>query len=155
MRPLQRLLVAAAALPAVGCYATWDIGPSNINTLHVDKPPAAKVLDSKGRAVTVDRDTELIFHAVGPVAQDLDVKFESLAVYGGPWTANHEWWVSGVLRGDGRGIRIDMNQVESLTAKRFSPGKTAWLVVGLVVGACAVAATAVGVIVGVALSSAE
>jgi hypothetical protein len=147
------LLLAVAALPALGCYTTWDIGPRNINTLHAENPPAAKavVIDAAGESVQMDRDTELVFGALVPTVEALDVKFESLEVHGSPGEPEG-WWVSGVLRGDGRGIRIDMSQVASLKAKRYSQGKTALLVTGVIVGAIAVVA-ATTVAIAIAVSS--
>ena len=154
MSPRRLLLLAAAALPALGCYTTWDIGPRNINTLHVEKPPAEKMVlvNSKGDTVELDRDTELVFGALVPTVEALDVKFDSLEVHGGPGAPDGQWWVSGILRGDGRGIRIDMNQVASLTAKRYSPGKTAGLVTGVILGGLAVVAAAATVAIVVAFS---
>jgi hypothetical protein len=150
------LLLAVAALPTLGCYTTWDIGPRNINTVHVDKPPATKVVVvvGEGETVDVDRDTELVFGALVPTVETLDVKFESLEVHGSPGEPEG-WWVSGVLRGDGRGIRIDMNQVASLKATRYSHGKTALLVTGVVLGALAAFAATTAVILAAVTSNAE
>ncbi len=132
-------LLAAAALGSAGCYTTWDIAPKNVATLHVDPKRQEKVIvASNGDDVVVDRDTELRFRSLGPRVPDLDVKFDALDVYGAPTDPNRQWWMDGVLRGDGRGIRVDMNEVASLTAKRFSPGKTTALIVGVVAGAAAV-----------------
>jgi hypothetical protein len=140
---LPLTLVAALSACCGGCYSTWDIAPRNVMSLHVDPETAEKmVIASDGAAVVVDRDTELLFHARGPMVPELDVKFESLAVVGAPGARDGKWWVSGVLRGDGRGIRVDMNEVTSLMAKRYSPGKTTALVVGVVLAVCLVTAVA-------------
>jgi len=140
-------LLAAAALSTVGCYTTWDIAPRNVGSLHVDQESGDKVIiANNGDFVVVDRNTELVFRSSAPRASMLDVKFESVGVVGGPAEPRKEWWLGGVLRGDGRGIRVDMNQVTSLAAKRYSPGKTTALVVGAVAAACVVAGVAGGII---------
>lgn len=135
---LQLALVAATALPALGCYSTWDIGLREVDKLNGYRAPGppAIVVATDGDKVKVDEGTTLQFRPRTP-SPDLFVRFEAIDVHGNPTAGDGRWWVSGVLRGDGRTIGIDLNQVAFLTARRFSPGMTTGLVVGVVVGVAA------------------
>jgi hypothetical protein len=147
---LRLALVVAAALPALGCYSTWDIPTREVAKMDGYRAPApAKVVLARdGDEVEVDRETALHFHMRGPVPEYI-VWFDSIDVRGTPATPDKPWWVSGVLRGSGVTAGLDMNQVTSLMARRYSPGKTAALVVGVVLGVAAV----VGITIGVAAAS--
>ncbi len=138
-------LLAAISLSTTGCYTTWDIAPRNVSSLHTDPELGKVMIANNGDFVPMDRDTEMRFTTTG--GPDLDVKFESLDVAGGPASPRKEWWAGGVLRGDGRGMRVDMREVTAVVAKRYSPGKTAALVAGLVAGATALVTISVVAVV--------
>jgi hypothetical protein len=83
--------------------------------------------------------------------------FDSIDIHIAPPTAfagspPKAWWLTGILRDDGTAIRVDLNKVVSVTARRFSPGKTAGLIVGCVVGAAVIAGAMVGIISAVSIA---
>src|SRR5580704_13644141 len=69
--PLRLALVVAAALPALGCYSTWDIPTREVAKMDGYRAPApAKVVLARdGDEVEVDRETALHFHMRGPVPE--------------------------------------------------------------------------------------
>jgi hypothetical protein len=140
MRPttfLPVLLATAVSAPCAGCYTSWDIPVREVNRLDGYRAPAARVVLSRdGEEVTFDQDTQLRFQA-GSAVRDLRGHFDRIDVHAAP----DEWWLSGTFQGDGQPIRVDLRKVTEVTAKRYSPGKTAVAVL--------VPVLAAGVIVGV------
>jgi hypothetical protein len=139
------VLAAVLTLPCVGCYTTWDIAPRELGKLDGYRAPAPTVIfDTKDEKVVVDEGLELGFTARDPAPgapplapyarQELVVKFDAIDVHVAP----NEWWLSGILHGDKRWIRVDLNQVKKVVAQRYSHGKTAGLVIGCVAGTAAI-----------------
>jgi hypothetical protein len=86
--------------------------------------------DRAGADVPVDASTELSFRAT--TGQRIRVEFDSV-------TAPPEWptGVVGSLHGENRSVWIDLAQIQSVTAKRYSAQRTGELVLGVMAGAAA------------------
>jgi hypothetical protein len=137
------VLAALLFMPCIGCYSTWDIAPRELIKLDGYRAPAAAtIVDKRGHQVEVDPKTELLFITVNKIPV-VEARFTSIDVREAP----KEWWLSGVLHGDGTAIRVDLNQIGRVKATRFSPGKTAVVVVVPVVAT----GIFIGLVVGVIL----
>lgn len=117
-----------------GCYATWDIAPSEMKKLDGYRAPLGRIVhDEAGADVLVDTSTELSFKASATIAE-VHAKFDSIDV-----PADTPRYLSGNRHGDGLHIWVDLDQVGRIRAKRLSESKTTALVFGVL------AATAVTV----------
>ncbi len=115
------LLVAATAAPCAGCYTTWDIPVKEVHQLDGYRAPAPRViLDAEGEKVRVDHETALGFES-GLPGTEVEAKLDAIDIH----AEGGEWLLSGLLHGSGQPFRVDLNQITRITAKRFSPGKTA------------------------------
>jgi len=115
-----RVLIAASlAMGTTGCYTAWDIAPQsvqNLNGFHEgERRPLA---DTSGGAVSFDKSTELRFIDPSGVRA---AKFSSIVVDGPSLT--------GVVRPTHEPIAVDLRQVATIQARKFSPGKTALAIV--------------------------
>jgi len=133
---LPILLGATIAAPCAGCYTTWDVPVKAVDNLQGYRAPKPAVLTHQdGDDVLVDQDTELGFH-FGPSTPDLHAKLDAIDIHRAPG----EWSLAGIIHGNGEPFRVDLRKVTQVTAKNYSPGKTAaaivvpMLVVGLAVG---------------------
>jgi hypothetical protein len=120
------LLTVLLTTPCAGCYSTWDIPIKEVNRLDGYRAPLERrITDNYGNEVPVDGDTELRFHAKAnvevPEVPDLQGHFTAIDVHKGP----EAWLLDGVLRGGGQPVRVDLREVVSVQAKRYSPGTTA------------------------------
>jgi hypothetical protein len=145
MRPnalLPALLTAVIAAPSAGCYTTWDIPVKELN--HLDGYRASQprvVTHQDGDDVIVDDDTQLRFRT-GPSGPRLQAKFDAIDIHEG----SAEWWLSGILHGDGQPLRVDLGKVTQVAVKRYSPGKTAITVLVPVITVAIVAGVGLGIL---------
>jgi len=130
-------LASLAVLACTSCYSTWDIAPTELQRLDGYRAPAAVRLRDRAGSddqVRFDKDTVLRFSgehhepeqyrfaAIGPVYPQALVGVEARA---------------------GRPVTVDLTDVTTVTASRFSTGKTVALtvVVSTVATSAAIAIT--------------
>ncbi len=142
MASFPRLLLAVLlTTPCAGCFFTWEVPVKEVTRLDGFRAPGERELTDKyGNKFSVDEETELRFHPQPnpeyPPVPDLKGRFTAIDVHEGP----EAWLFQGVLRGKGEPVRIDLRQVVSVEAKRYSRGGTAaailvpTLAVGLAMG---------------------
>ena len=113
-------LIVLVAFVSVGCYSTWDVGPKALAPLNSYNEGTAVLLkDTDGSEFTFDRNTSLRFtSSAGP---SNETKFALTQINGSMLT--------GTARPDGHAFAIDLRQVFSVRARKFSYFKT-----GLAIG---------------------
>ena len=130
--------VIVVSMLGTGCYSTWDIAPKSLATLdgfHV--PEARPLVDMRGDEVTFDGNTELNF--VDTSGAPKGEKFAEIHIAGSALT--------GTTHPNNYPFTIDLKQVNEITIKRFSWGKTA-LLVGIIVAAVVLTPIVLGIIFG-------
>jgi hypothetical protein len=146
MKPTSVALFLALTTPCAGCYSTWEIGPRGLPQLNGYRAPERREIVADNSDVFVlDQDTEL------GVYEGYELKVErrftsiDLAVRadGGPLflrgtvvptskdaPPGTSWWDA-----DGKAVAgplpVEVRIATSARAKRYSPSKTAALVIPL------------------------
>jgi hypothetical protein len=125
------LSLSLLASAGSGCYSTWDISRDALRDLDGYRSPGKRgVVSTQGESVEFDQKSKLVLlnlrtgtsHTTGPFAE--------IKVNGPMFTGQH------IDDPQGIPFEIDLRRISGLgvQVKRYSPGKTAGLVIGLGVG---------------------
>jgi hypothetical protein len=153
-------LLALAALGASGCYASWDIGPKELSRLAGYSAPAkVELVSTTGKPFAYGPEHSLVFHEGEPVVRqalcvvpDRAGRVPCVVQEGGVRQAQFDDIridgdvLQGVERRNGQRYALDLRNVKRVEAKRFSPGGTAGLVVGVTLGVLTVATVVTGAV---------
>jgi hypothetical protein len=119
---LRCAALVAALMPCAGCFTTWDVPMKDVHYLDGYRAPVQQVatVTADGDEVVLDPGTQLHFQS-GAEGPKLVAKFDAIDVHVSPG----QWWIDGILHGDGQPVRVDLRHVTKISARRYSPGKTA------------------------------
>lgn len=133
-KTMTALITLLATANTAGCYSTWDIQPSSLKNLDgflavqpfvMPNAPAdvryLKTVD--GDAVEFTRSTSLRFHGTDDI--EAAFQFKSARIEGN--------LLVGDVYESPEPVQIDLMQIDSVRAKKFSPVKTIALTTGMVV----------------------
>lgn len=119
------VVVAMLSFATGACYNNHMLAPQELYKLNGFREGQTVILNSvDGDAVKFSSKTQLSVQAAD--GQAMTAKYSSVAVNGSTMT--------GVVRGSGAPVNIDLAQVTNAQAKTLSLGKTIGLAVGLGVG---------------------
>ena len=120
-----RVLCAVLLMTNAACYSTWDLSPHALAPLSdFHENDKVKLTDATGDSFTFDKTTQLSFEGPNtPFA-----KFASIRASGDTFT--------GILQDSTRPLVVNLQQVKTVHAKRWSLWKTTLLASAITLAVC-------------------
>jgi hypothetical protein len=105
------------------CFSTTQVAPMELYRLNGYQGREMSLTSIDGDQVSFDKKSELKIQATD--GQQMNAKYTSISV-------DNSGLMTGVMRGSGAPVNIDINQVAAVSVVNYSHGRTAGLVVPLV-----------------------
>lgn len=120
----QLIAVVVVVFVSGACFSTTEVAPNELYRLNGFSGRQVNLVSLDGDTVKVDRKSSINIQAMD--GQSFEAKFTNVNV-------DNTGLMTGMVRGSGAPVNIDITQVSAVSVKNYSPGRTAGLVVPLVV----------------------